>query len=310
MSLDRALLVGGPAKLTFNSATFHSKEDIKPKFMVDWKEVDTSLFGLIDKSATDARIVTPVRLWGAWENLTTLFPSALLAPTYIGTRINTSVDTANSLVLHSTNTDRYTFPNSVLTKLPNLHLGLDDSIFAADAEFTSLIANTKNPEDAGAYYTQDTAAYTDTTFAKTNYKQQRYSSAWSGITGFTSFQTRDGWDIEWDLKLEPDHVDGLGTVGFIFLGLVVRAKCIPVEPTSGNLLAAARFQGFALGRLLSTGSADLVITGSGVSVTLKNAGLTESALAFGGKPLRNGELVWETTVGFTTGAPAARAVVA
>lgn len=316
MGIQRSLLIGGPANVTYNSATFHSKEDIRPKPTVDWVPVTTSLFGPVDKVSKDRRIEIPVRLWGAWENLTTLFPAAFIGSgVYAGYRIFGTADKAlvlSSPVTSPSNTNILTFPNAAVTKMANLHLGVDASIYSADVNFTALIKNGANPEDVGAYWVWSTGAYSDSTFSKTNFHQQRYTAAWGSVAGFTSFQARDGWDIEWELTTEPDPSNSFGTVGLIVTGLICRASCIPIGPTPAQLDAASDFGTVALGTTLSTGSADLVISGdpSGPSVTLKNAGITEHEYAFGMVPLRVGKVTWETTLGFSAGAAAAHAVLA
>ena len=58
------------------------------------------------------------------------------------------------------------------------------------------------------------------------------------------------------------------------------------------------------------GAADLAITGSGVSVTVKNATLRQAGYVFGGVPIRNGELGWESTIAFSAGVPACQLVLA
>jgi hypothetical protein len=71
-------------------------------------------------------------------------------------------------------------------------------------------------------------------------------------------------------------------------------------------------QGVPFGTLLSTNVADLTLTGNGGSpiIVLKNAGITEHGYAFGIAPLRQGEITWTTTRGFTAGVPNAVASVA
>ncbi len=308
MAIQRSSLKMGPAKVTFNGGTFISKENIVPRFTRDWSEVGASLHGPIDRSETDRRIEIPVRLWGAYENLSILFPTTYLNPT-IGARIYGDADVP--LVVHGTDGEIFTFPNAQITRLANLHLGVDSSMFVADVIFTALIKNNANPEDADAYCVISSGAFSDATFAKTNYKQQRYSGAWSGVTGFTTMHTRLGWDIEWDLRLAPIGANGLGTQDMSLQGLVARARCIPIEPTQAQALTAARYGGSsnALGRLLSASAADLTITGTGVSIVLKSAGLMEHGAVFGGADLRNGEFAWESTRGFSAGVAAANATV-
>lgn len=312
MAIDRANIKGGPAKVTWNGATLMSRDAFHARHTPEWAEVTTSMHGMVDKAAKDFICRIPLRLWGAWENLSILFPSAVLTPA-IGTRIFGTTDLP--LVIHARNGDRITYHNAQLTKLADLYLGVDMPVFAADVEFTALIRNNTNPESANAYYTEDSAAYSETTFSKTNYKQQRYSAAWGTRAGFTTFQAKQGWNIAWRMQLTPDYSACVGTYDMILKDFSGQAKCIPVEPTMTQISAqsfspgASGVAGRPLGSLLSAVSDDLVITGSGVSVTLKSAGIAEHGWSFGDELLRNGEVVWETTAGFTAGAAAARAVI-
>lgn len=292
------------------NAKLHFRDVLQWRPVRNWSEVPASLSGPVDKSETDRYYEITGRLWGAWESLTTLFPAAYLNPA-VGTRICGNADRA--LVVHGRDTQKVTFHNAVLTRLANLHMGVDQSMFSADVTFSAFIRDNMNPEDANAYLTIASEAFpADTGFSKTNYKQQRYSGAWTGITGFTTITPQSGFQVEFELRLSPLNINGLGRVDMALQGLIARAKCVPVEPTQQQILDAARAQGAnaALGRLLSAGSADLVLTGSGVAVTLYDAGLMEFGARFGSEVLRNNEVGWETTRGFTAGAADAVAAVA
>jgi hypothetical protein len=306
MSLDRANLRGSAAKITWNGVDLHTGNDFSVAFAPTWGDVVSAMYGVVDRVETDRVATMSFRLFGNWESLSVLFPSAVLTPT-IGRRIFGTTDLP--LVVHAKNNDRFTFHNAQITKLANLYLGLDNEIFSADVEFTALIKNNANPEDANAYFTIDTAAYSDS-FSKANYKRQRYGASWSGVTGFTAFQAKEGFTIDWTMALQAERSANLGTVDFILTNFAGTARGIPVEPTNAQIATAAAMQGSALGRLLSASSADLAITGSGVAVTLKNAGISRHGFAFGSKPLRNGEITWETTQGFSAGVQQARAVIA
>jgi hypothetical protein len=256
----------------------------------------------VDRAATDLVIEIPLKLWGAWENLSSLFPSSVLTPT-IGDRIFSTSD--QNLIIHAKNQDRFTFHNARLTKLANLHLGIDAQMFAADVVYTALLKNNTNPEDALSYMTVDTAAFSDT-FVKTAYLQQRWSGAWGAISGFTTITSQKGWDIEWNLDLEPEYNANFGTIDMIIKDFHAKASCIPIEASNDNLFAAANLQGAGnpLGHLQSDGATDaanLTITGAGAhSIVLKNAVIEETGFAFGAIPLRNGPTVWGTTRGFST----------
>ena len=309
MSVSRANLIGGPGKATWNAITMFARADMAASFDASWQDLKSSHHGLIDKVVTDRMIKVSLSLWGAWENIATLFPSALLNPVP-GTRIYGTTDLP--LVLHKKtgSAERITIHNAQITRLANLYLGVDADMFAADVEFTGLIKNSGNPEDANAYYTVDSFAYTDITFAKTNFSRQRYGAVW-GLSPFAAFQLHKGANIEWELDLQAEYNANVGTVDMIIGdgGLVARCKGIPLEPTAAQIDARLLFQGAGnpLGSLLSDGASDLVLTGSAPSaiITLKGAAITGWRPVMGAIPLLNGEVTWETTRGITAGTGAA-----
>jgi hypothetical protein len=289
-----------------------TRDDIKPSFDATWQDLLTSAHGVIDKVVTDRMIKVSLRLWGAWENVAVLFPTALLNPT-IGTRIFGTTDLP--LIIHKKTggEERITIHNAQITKLADLYIGVDNNIFAADVEFTGLIKNNTDPETALSYYTIDTAVYADTTFVKTNYAQRRAAAVW-GAAPFDAFQAHKGWNIGWTLGLTPEYNANVGTVDMILTGFMGAARCIPLGPTVAQIEARMLFQGAGnpLGSLLSDGDDDLVITPTTPAgiITLKGACITQWSPVFGSVPLLNGEVVWETTRGFTAGVAAAIATAA
>jgi len=202
-----------------------------------------------------------------------------------------------------------------------LRLGVDQDVFSADVEFTALLKNNANPEDQGAYYVVKTGAtFTETTFSKANFKRVRFTGAWGALAGFTTITPQDGFQVAWNLNLKPVVVDGLGTVDMTHGGLVAGCKCIPIGPTLSQIETQVKLgtidtgtpsgKETAHGTLLSANAADLTLTGTGISVVLKNAAITESGYVFGSEKLRVGEMAWETTRGFTAGVANAVATVA
>jgi hypothetical protein len=90
------------------------------------------------------------------------------------------------------------------------------------------------------------------------------------------------------------------------------AKCKPLGPTMAQIDAAldAQGSGAAGGNRLSTNAANLIITGSSsMTVTLGNAALKTAGYVFGGKPLRNGELGWISTLNINSGGTPAQAAL-
>ena len=304
----RALLGRGPAQVTFNAHTFYTRDDITARHSPVWKPVAASMYGEVDQTITDRVYKVPLRLWGAWENLTDLFPAAVLNPVVGSSLFDPATD--KPLTVWARNGDKIVYTSAAVTKVANLYLGVDSDLFAADVEFTCICGNANNPEDANAYYTVSNAAITESAFAKTSFKRVRWSAAWGALAGFTSFVGQKGFAISWEMETRPVAVDGYGTRDVALGRFVGRCSCIPVGPTLAQLEAQASAQGTALGTLLSGVSADLTITGNGGgSVVLKNAGLKEHGYAFGIDPLRMGETTWETTRGFAAGVAAAVATV-
>lgn len=304
MSLSRSQLARGPAFVTYGAAKFFTRGDINSRFSPVFNPVPTSMFGQVDKFVQDRIYKIPLTLWGAWENLSVLFPSYAMTPTP-GTSIFGTSD--SSLVILARNNDQITYANAQITKVANLYLGVDSDLFAADVEFTAILKNSANPEDANAYYTVGAGVYADGDFAKTNYKRVRFTGAWGAITGFTTIVPQKGFNVSWDLDARPLTCDGFGTVDFT-VGenvMIGTCKCIPIGPTLAQIEAQVRDQGVALGSLLSGNVADLTLAGSGVSVVLKNAGIVDHGITFGVEPLRVGEMTWMTTRGFAAGVAAA-----
>jgi hypothetical protein len=317
MALDRSKLTRGPAIVTYGGDTFYTNADILSRFGPVWSPVDTSMYGQVDKFIKDRVYKVPLRLWGAWENLSALFPAYALSP-QVGASIFGT--TATPLVVLARNGDQITYQNAQITRLANLYLGVDADLFAADVEFTCIIGNSSgstmyNPEDANAYYaTAIGQAYTDNAFAKTNYKRVRFTGAWGALSGFTAIVPQKGFQISWELDAKPLICDGLGTVDFTIgeNALQGACSCIPVQPTMAQLEAQVAAQGVQIGTFLSNNSADLTLTGNGGSpvITLKGAAISEHGYAFGIEPLRQGEITWMTTRGFTSNVPNPVAAVA
>ncbi len=308
--ITRAQLTRSPAYVTWNGHTFESREKLDLRCAPKWDTVMTSMFGAVDVAKTDFVGKFMIRLWGAWENLSDIFPSYLLNY-YRG--ISAFGVTDKPLVIQARNNDLVTIKNAAVTGMPALYLGVDNDLFAADLEFTYLIASGSNPEDAGAYTVRGTNAYDAAAenFSKANYKRTRFSGAWGAIAGFTSIVPQKGVAISWNAKIEPVPCDGYGTMDMSVDDLIVQAKCIPIGPTAAQLKTASQEEA-AMGTLGSTINADLTWAGAIGSpiVTLKSAYLKENGLVFDSKELRIGEAVWETTRGFAGGAAAPVASVA
>lgn len=310
MSIDRANLLGaGAPKVTFNSGEFWTRDEVLPRIAHSLTEQRASMFGRVTQTRGPRVITVTLQLFALWQNLSILFPSTVVNPT-IGSRVFGATDLP--LILHAKNGDRLTIHNARITGLSNLKLAANSPIFSAAVTLTGLIKNNADPEDANAYYTYDNATYVEGAFALTNFLAKTWTGAWGARTGFTSIQTQEGWDINWELGMEPDVVDGLGVVDMFLTNFGAKASCIPVGPTIAQIEANQFFQGTGaeIGTGIHSSVDDLVITSGSASVTLKAAGLVETGLAFAPAKKRLTETIWEANRGFVTGAPQAIAALA
>jgi hypothetical protein len=311
MSTTRATLVGGPSKLTRSGSTLFTAEDFTLNPRVTWRDKLTSVHGRVDATRDDQVMEVSIIPAGVWAYRTVLFP-------YLGTatagtekqrghRIFGTPDVP--LVINSFDGELFTLHSAAITKMPDIILGPQDNLFGS-CTFTALVKDATEPEAANSFYTIAAAAYSDATFNPNAIIKQRYAAAWSGKTGFTAFQAKDRWVIQCEMAVQPITVQGY-TREMAIESMKFMAKCIPVGPTSAEIDAALAMQGAGAteGSRLSLGAADLTITGTGVSVTLKNACLREAGYVFGGVALRNGELGWETTIGFATGVPVSQLIL-
>jgi hypothetical protein len=78
MALDRSIISRVPAIVTYGVNKFYTNADIISRFGPVWNPVSTSMYGQVDKVLVDRVFKLPLRLWGAWENLSVLFPSYAL----------------------------------------------------------------------------------------------------------------------------------------------------------------------------------------------------------------------------------------
>jgi hypothetical protein len=311
MSVDRANLVGaGAPKVTFNGATFWTRDDVVATIGHNLVDQRSTMFGRVTRTKSGRKIETQLPIYGLWRDLSVLFPSAIVNPT-IGARLFTGADLP--MVLHAKNQDRLTLHNTRITGLANLRLAANAQIFSGAVTFTSLLKNNADPADAASYFTYDTAAYVEGDFALSTAITRAWSGAWGARTGFTAMQTEAGWEVNWELRLEDDQVDGLGPVDMFIQEFSGSARCVPVGPTLAQVQTNLFYQGdakAAVGAGLHESVDDLVITSGTASLTLKNAGLVSAEVRWSPSAKRMGTCVWETTRGFTAGAPQATAVVA
>lgn len=311
-SIARASLPGsGAAKITFNSVVLWTRADLVVPLEQQLKEQVSSMYGRVTKTREGRKIQVEIPIYGFWDNLSTIFPSALMSP-LVGSRLFGTSDLP--MVILARNGDKLTVNNVRLTKLANLRLAANQQVFSGTATFTGLISNNTATTTANSYYNFQTAqAYAEGDFdtQEANFKSLTWTGAWGSRTDFTTILTQEGWSLDWEIKTSDDLVDGIGAVD-MFVELVWgKASCIPVGPTVADLETNRDFQGSnaAVGANIAADTDDLTLTDGTSTFVLKAAAMVAGRYVFGPGKKRYGQHSWEGTLGFTTGAPNAIATV-
>lgn len=303
MSIARSALIGGPAKIYSQSAAIWSPDTLSLSVEPETNEVTSSLFGRMDEAEHNRVVkISPFTVFGLWQSLAILFPSFYTNPS-IGARLFGDADVPWKI--WSNNGDLDTIVAGAVMKPPTLKLGPASPVFG-QMEIGGVVGTGLNPSGSNSYWQHQVAqADPGGALAMTNYKQQEWSAAWGAISGFASFQAEDQWTIDFLPKLEPVKIQGY-TRDYKLVSMAIQAKCKPVGPTQAQIYTALEDK--SAGARLGSGSVgDLNLTGAdgSSSVVLTNMALKNRRFDFGGKELRNGEMLWVNIMKFTTGAPSA-----
>lgn len=297
-TINRTTILTGPALVTFGGQSFWSKGDVIVKPVNQRIQIGTAHFGKVDERFADKSLEVSFEPSGRFTAglAGVLWP---YAATTIGSGIYSSSDSA--LVVHSRSGTKLTIHNARVTEMPSLRLGVTQTI-QGQVKFTGLLKNNTDPTNAAAYYTIASEAYPgDSGFAVSDIKTLAYASSWGASAPWDSFLTEAGWEISFGLQLEPQRVDGLGTVDMSLQGLDVTARAIPVGPTEADVLTKMGNTA-ALGASLAGVSGEVLnISATGVYVRIYKAALADAELGYGPARKRIGRCEWIATRTVTAG---------
>lgn len=283
------IVVGGPCKITDVAQVIYFEDDVILTPNPVYRDVNNSLTGSEDGTLVDMTWTISGRPMGVWSSgvRASLLPAAYLNFTVGGARI---IGAANRAVqIDGSDGERYVFHRAALTKMPELYLGLGNSLYG-DIEFTGFIKTAAAFTDADAFYTQSTGQVWSQSDFPTSHQEAICTAAWGAVTGWTTVYAEDGFRISHELGLQ-DVKQGNVTVDKRIVSYRAGALFKPQGPTSAQLLSALQTQGTSkgIGTRRSTNAADFVITGSGISATVESANLNRGQFAFSAKTNRHGE---------------------
>lgn len=310
--ITRSNLVTGPARIVRGTGTVHSKDS----FTVDIVKAQTPVviegYGQIDSLDEDAIATCQFTPEGRWNAATRAFLWPYLNPT-VGLDIFGAADVPT--VIHDSNAHIHTLIASAITQMPSIILSAAQTMIG-QATITGVRGTGLDWNDASSLYTHATGGgtFTDAAFVPSDIKVQNYSGAWGAVTGFGTINTESGWTVDFQTDVRFIKIDEVGSMKAVLGGVIVSARCIPVDITQANIITALDYQEGASRRGKSGNplASDLVITGADGSaiVTLKSAKLLSAGMRFGAGIVRNGELAWVATRNFTAGVGGALATLA
>lgn len=309
MSIARSLLVKGPAKLIYTpsagATTFFTKEDFNVQLINESFSVPTSAHGVIDQRKLNRYVRLAVTPEGRFDAalIAALWPhsGSWITP---GTSIyDSSAD--RPLAIHASDGALHTIVAAGVRQMPDLLFSAIESL-VGQVEFGGVFATDADWDEASNLYTVATgASFTDATMAASLIPTQPYTLTLSGVTGFTTVESLDGWRVSFPQNLNPWAPNSMGLIdeSITDVGCVVTG--IPINPTAAQILTALGLSSGGRGESFGQGAGALTIVGDdGVTyLTIPSAQITNGNFGFGSATLRNGEVSFVALPTFTTGVP-------
>jgi hypothetical protein len=260
---------------------------------------ETDAYGVVSKSKTDFQIVVEFEPVGEIEDLAKLFPygnTAMGASIYGGTDkplVITAVDAT------------YTITNAAVTQMPSIRCSANNTAFGT-VQFTGLISDDGDPVDLVNYYIQDSGGSIGTAFDPLKIITAPYRATLGAIGPFFS---EGGFEISFDLSLNPVAVDGIGTVDMSLQNLGATITCIPTGIAEDSF--DTFFDTLDAGADLASSALDIsTATVGGLNFDCAAVQLIDLQKRFSPTDNRLGQLTLAAKRTFNTGAPVALFTVA
>jgi hypothetical protein len=298
-TFDRTTIVRGPCKVTYDSQTFYSKAGVVLTTTNSTFDKETDAYGIVSKSKTDFTIVVEFEPVGEIEALAVLFPHGNTA---MGASIYGNTD--KNLVIVSAD-KKYTILNAQITQMPTISCSATKTAFGS-VQFTGLLKIGGDPENIEDYYTTAAGESIGTAFNPALIVTAPYKATLGAMTPFFS---QDGFEISFDLSLNPVMVDGIGTVDMSMGNVGCNITCIPTGPTQTDF--ETFFDNLSAGEDLATSTLDIsTLTVGGLNFDCAAVQVTELQRNFSAADSVLGTLTMSAKRTFSSGASVALFTVA
>jgi hypothetical protein len=291
-TFDRTTIVRGPCKITYDSQTFYSKAGVVLTTTNSTFDKETDAYGVVSKSKTDFTIVVEFEPVGEIEALAVLFPHGNTA---MGASIYGATD--KNLVIVSVD-KTYTILNAQITQMPTISCSATKTAFGS-VQFTGLLKIGGDPQNIEDYYTTTTGASIGTGFNPSLIYTAPYTATLGALDPFMS---AEGFEISFDLSLNPVLVDGVGTVDMSMGNLGCNITCIPTG--IDQLDFDTFFDNLSAGEDLAVSALEIkTTTVGGLDFDAAAVQVTELQRNFSASDNRLGTLTMSAKRTFSAGAP-------
>jgi len=298
-TFNRTTIVRGPCKIAYNSQTFYSKGGVALTMTNSTFDKETDAYGNVSKSKTDFQVLVEFEPVGEIEALAVLFP-------YGNTAMGASIFGATDKALVITALDAtYTINNAAVTQMPTIRCTANNTAFGS-VQFTGLLEIDGDPSALADYYAVSAGASIGTAFTPGNIITAPYVASYGDISEFFS---ESGFEIAFELGLNPVVVDGIGTVDMSLQNLGASITCIPTG-LAENIFDEF-FDALEAGQDLAAEALNIsTATVGGLSFICAAAQVIDLQKRFSPTDNRLGQLTLAAKRTFNTGAPVALFTVA
>lgn len=298
--INRTTLTLGPGHLLFGAGLSSTLYCTKIDVQIDtkWLEIRPGGFGRIDRRKVDETIVikcSPIGQVNA-AIVAMLWPYGSSA---IGDSLFGATDT--TMGVQTKGGQKFTFECCAITKMPPLRIGAG-LVPYGDFEITAILKLSTDRSNAAALYALAANAWTGQPSAS-DVVMLPAAASWALTPTAEAIVPKAGWEIDFDLQVDPQVSADFGTFDMRFKTIEARAKCLPIGYSEARL-AELKLQD--TGNSIGSGArikADLTITQAnpGLTVVLKNASFDTMPMQFGDNLDRMGEVVWLATRDISAG---------
>lgn len=298
-TFDRTTIVRGPCKITYDTQTFYSKGGVALTMTNSTFDKETDAYGVVGRSKTDFQVVVEFEPVGEIEALSVLFP---YGSTAMGASIYGATD--NALVITAADAT-YTINNAAITQMPSIRCTANNTAFGS-VQFTGLLDKGGDPSVLGDYYSVGAGASIGAAFDPSKLITAPYQATLGAIGPFFS---EAGFEIAFELGLNPIVVDGIGTVDMSLQNLGATVTCIPTG-LAENVFDSL-FGSLDAGEELASSSLDIsTATVGGLNFDCAAVQVIDLQKRFSPAENRLGQLTLAAKRTFSTGNPVALFTVA